>query len=74
MSFCCTLITPAAFPCASINWGWWLPPWIELEAVNTFSLTEMDLWISPWIYGRYSSCVWPSISLPAWEDDEDVSS
>lgn len=70
MSFCYTIITPAAFPCASINWGWWLPPWIELEAVCTFISVDILLWI----YGRYSSRVWPSISLPAWEDDEGLSS
>lgn len=50
MSFCYTIITPAAFPCASINWGWWLPPWIELEAVYTFGLMEIDLWISSYEY------------------------
>lgn len=57
MSFCYAIITPAAFPCASINWGWWLPPWIKLEAVYTFGLMEMDLWMC----GRYASCVWPSL-------------
>ena len=38
MSFCCTVITPAAFPYAVINWGLWLPPWIEPGAVYTFGL------------------------------------
>lgn len=59
MSFCYTIITPAVFPCASINWGWWLPPWIELEAVSTFGL--MDLWISS--YGYVADI--PHVSGPA---------
>lgn len=50
MSFCYTVITPAAFPSALINQGLWLPPWIELGAMHRFGLGEdglMDthLWI-----------------------------
>lgn len=62
MSFCYTIITPDAFPCASINWGWWLPPWIEPEAVYTFGLMEMDLWISS--YGYMADT--PHVSGPAF--------
>lgn len=61
MSFCYTIITPAAFSCASINWGCWLPPWIELEAVYTFSLMAMDLWISSYRYVANT----PHVSGPA---------
>lgn len=38
MSFCYTVITPAAFPYGLINGGLWLPSWIELGAAYTFSL------------------------------------
>lgn len=62
MSFCYTIITPAAFPCASINWCWWLPPWIELEAVYPFGLMELDLWISS--YGYISMADTPHVYGP----------
>lgn len=68
MSFCYTVITPAAFPCGLINGGLWFPSWIELGAVYTFGLgwdRLMDIHL--WIYCRYYTQAWPRISLLAWE-------
>lgn len=65
MFFCCTVITPAAFPYASINWGLQLPRWIEPGAVYLFRLGWDRLMDSHlWIYSRYYTQAWPSISLP----------
>ena len=65
MFFCYPVITPAAFSYAVINRGLRLPPWVGLGAVHVLGLgwdRLMDICL--WIYRKYYTWAWPSVSLP----------